>query len=125
MSVCLDTYALLAWVQGEPAAERVDEHLRRAPVSDGARCLMAAVHLGEAFCILGRRADLGEAELLWDRCTCGVIPVTVVETTLPRVRAAARVKVRHRLSSPSVAARRPPQGVRRRSSSSQRRRRST
>lgn len=98
MSVCLDTYALLAWVQGESAADRVDEHLRRAAAADEADCVMSAVNLGEAFYILARRAGSNEAELLWDRCTRGVIPVTVVEPTLARVRAAARVKAGHRLS---------------------------
>jgi uncharacterized protein with PIN domain len=98
MTVCLDTFALLAWIQGEPAAERVDGDLRRAAGSEDARCLMSAVNLGEAFYILGRRAGLREAELLWDRCARGIIPVAVVEATLARVRSAARIKAGHRLS---------------------------
>ena len=98
MSVCLDTFALLAWVLDEPSAGTTEDQLSRAAVEENQHCLMAAMNLGELFYIVARRLGVEEAENLWRRCTRGEIPLTIVEATLARVRAAATLKAQHPIS---------------------------
>ena len=41
MSVCLDAFALLAWLQDEPGAEEVESYLGRAAEDSDFRCYLS------------------------------------------------------------------------------------
>jgi ribonuclease VapC len=96
MLVCLDTFALISWLQGEKGADAVTGMLADAGPRDG--CLMSSLNLGETYYILARRAGVVEADRLWRSCVTGEIPIRLVETTTSRIRAAARVKAAHAIS---------------------------
>ncbi|GEM_PF-6808847 len=61
MSVCLDAFVLLAWLQDEQGADLVEESLQRAAEEESFRSLLSVVNLGEPSqgngqrrCFLGR-----------------------------------------------------------------------
>ncbi|MGI8608523.1 MAG: type II toxin-antitoxin system VapC family toxin [Candidatus Dormibacteria bacterium] len=56
MTVCLDSWAVMRWLEGaEPAAARVEEALKERPV-------MSWINLGEVFYIVHRVAGEGRAQ---------------------------------------------------------------
>jgi predicted nucleic acid-binding protein len=95
MSVCLDAFALLAWLQDESGAGEVEGYLRRATEDAGFGCYLSTIDLGEVFYRLLRVRGRGEAETFWEDVRQGSLPVTLVETTRNRVREAARIKGRY------------------------------
>ncbi|MHB1854311.1 MAG: PIN domain-containing protein [Acidimicrobiales bacterium] len=89
MSVCLDSWAVLRWLEGaEPAAGRVEEALAERPV-------MSWINLGEVYCVLRRAVGADQAaEVVRDLRRR-------VEVELPdevRVLEEAAIKADHRLA---------------------------
>jgi len=89
LSVCLDSWAVLRWLEGaEPAAGRVEEALAERPV-------MSWINLGEVYYVLRRAVGADEAaEVVRDLRRR-------VEVELPdevRVLEAAAIKADHRLA---------------------------
>ena len=87
MSVCLDSWAVLAWLDGdEPAASAVDEALGTE------RPWMSWLNLGEVAYQLERRHGAGEAATVVRRLRAAL---ALDELTPERVLAAARIKATH------------------------------
>jgi ribonuclease VapC len=95
MSVCLDAFALLAWLQDEPGAGEVEGYLRLAAEDTAFSCYLSTINLGEVFYRLLRVRGREEAEAFWEDVRQGSLPVTLVESTRNRVREAARIKGRY------------------------------
>lgn len=94
MSVCLDSFALLSWLQGEAGAAVVEEHLARSAASRSSRCWVSAVNLAEVYYRLERTLGRDAADGFWKGALRGEVPVSVVDATRPRVLEAARLKAR-------------------------------
>ena len=87
MSVCLDSWAILAWLDGEePAAQAVDA----AFVDE--RPWMSWINLGEVAYLLERRVGAGEADGVVGRLRAAL---ALDDVTPERVLAAARIKAAH------------------------------
>jgi predicted nucleic acid-binding protein len=95
MSICLDAFALLVWLQDESGAGEVERYLRRAADDAGFRCYLSTINLGEVFYRLFRARGREEAEGFWEDVRQGSLPITLVESTRNRVREAARLKGRY------------------------------
>ena len=91
----LDSYALLAYFQAEPAGAKVRDILKEA--SAGAVAVfLSVISLGEIYYIVARKRGeekAGEITELVSR-----LPVGLVDATKERVLAAARVKAQHPVS---------------------------
>lgn len=98
MSVCLDSFALLAWLRREPGRQIVTEALEASSRDHRIRCFMSVLNLGEVFYIVSRRAGAVEAEQLVRAAGTREIPIALVPATYPRVLAAARLKARFPIS---------------------------
>ncbi len=87
MTACLDSWAVLAWLDGEePAASAVEE------VFETERPWMSWLNVGEVAYQIERRHDAGEAALVVRRLRAAV---ALDEVTPERVLAAARIKAAH------------------------------
>jgi ribonuclease VapC len=90
----LDSWAVLAWLQDEPAAPRVQRYLDQA--AEGALALqMSAVNAGEVYYQLVRAGRPREASVFWLSAARQQMPLRVAAVTLPRVRRAAALKARY------------------------------
>jgi hypothetical protein len=49
VSVCLDSFALLAWLQDEPGADITEGFLRQAASGQGFQCFVSAINVGEVY----------------------------------------------------------------------------
>ena len=89
MTECLDSWAVLAWLEGEePAASRVQQALVSRPI-------MSWINVGEVAYVLERRAGAHRAREVVRELR------RVLSLDLPteeRVLEAARVKARHRMA---------------------------
>ncbi len=94
MSICLDAFAVLAWLQDEPGANQVEEQLHRATKQEGFTCYMSTINLGEVYYRLLRAKGMEKAEAFWQDVRRGFLPIVLVEPTRNRVREAARLKGR-------------------------------
>jgi predicted nucleic acid-binding protein len=85
--VCLDSWAVLAWLDGdEPAAETVQKTF------DAERPWMSWLNVGEVACQLERRHGADDAALVVGRLRASV---AADDVTPERVLAAARIKASH------------------------------
>lgn len=98
MSACLDAYAILCWLQDEPGADIVDQHLSEGDRDKANRCPTSVINLGEVFYRIGKTRGLAQAEEFWDDVHSGLIPLQVVEVTRNRVRKAAALKARYAIA---------------------------
>ena len=98
MSVCLDAFALLAWLQDEVGANEVEKYIERAANEDGFACYLSTINLGEVFYRLLRIRGIDEAEAFWEDARRGSLPVSLVEPTRNRIREAARLKGQHAIA---------------------------
>ena len=98
MSVCLDAFALMAWLQNEPGAEQVDSLLQQANAQDDSRCFISLMNLGEVYYQLARKRGADRADDFWNEALRGDIPVTLVDVTRKRVLEACRLKARYPLA---------------------------
>ena len=92
MSVCLDAFALLAWLQDELGADEVERYIDRAANEEDFVCYISTINLGEVFYRLLRVRGSDEAEAFWEDARRGSLPVNLVEPTRNRIREAARIK---------------------------------
>ena len=91
----LDSYAVLAYLEDEAGASRVQSILEQA-ASNRARVLMSEINLGEALYITERENDLSVAHKM-----LGILeqlPIEFAPATRARVLAAAHLKARHAMS---------------------------
>lgn len=91
----LDSYAVLAWLQGEPGAGKVTDLLRRAS-QGGVRLALCTVNLGEVLYIIEREESLPAAQLAL--ATIDGLPVQQHDATREIVLQAAHAKARYRMS---------------------------
>jgi len=87
----LDAYAVLAYLQGEPNARKVETFLSRAE-SGRARLFLSMINAGEIFYRLRKVGEKRLAEDFVSHLLSGAFPVESVPATDARVVAAARVK---------------------------------
>lgn len=92
MSVCLDSFAVLAWLQDEPGAEQVAGHLKRAAEEEDFACYISVINLGEVFYRLLRVRGAELADRFWQGTYGGILPLSPIEVTRKRVREAATLK---------------------------------
>jgi predicted nucleic acid-binding protein len=93
----LDSWAVLAWMQDEPAASRVQGFLDQA----AARSLVlqvSAINAGEVYYQLLRARGREVAGTYWREATSRAMPLRIAAVTLPRVRRAAAIKARYPLA---------------------------
>ena len=91
----LDSYALLAYFQAEPAGAKVRNILKEA--SAGATVtFLSVISLGEIYYIIARKRGEEKAGEITELISS--LPVGLVDATKERVLAAARVKAQHPVS---------------------------
>lgn len=98
MSVCLDAYAMLSWLQEESGAALVEGYLERAVREPDFACYVSIINLGEVIYRLYRTRGSEEAGWFWEDAMRGEVPVTVIDATPARVREAAFLKGQYRLA---------------------------
>jgi predicted nucleic acid-binding protein len=86
----LDSWAIIEWIDGRPAARKHLEDLFSAAVAGRARLLMSAINAGEVHYILRKRPALALAED-W-RALSRSLPVTLEVPTLDDIWNAAALK---------------------------------
>lgn len=88
----LDSYALLAYLEGEKGGTRVREFLKRA-ARQKCKLFMSIVNLGEALYIVEREKGLSETQ---DALSCvGELPIAVVDADSRLTFAAAHIKAHY------------------------------
>jgi predicted nucleic acid-binding protein len=91
----LDSYALLAYFQAEPAGAKVRDILKEAS-ADTVAAFLSVISLGEIYYIVARKRGEQEAGEIIEAISR--LPVGLVDVTKERVLAAARVKAQHPVS---------------------------
>jgi predicted nucleic acid-binding protein len=87
VSICLDSWAVLAWLDGDEPAATIVQHALEAE-----RPWMSWLNLGEVAYLLERRHGADEAELVVRRLRAAL---ALDDVTPARVLAAARIKAKH------------------------------
>jgi len=91
----LDSYALLAYLNGETGQKRVEEILTSAQAGD-AFAFLCTINLGEVLYIVERRRGLQQARMVL--ALLDSLPLRQVEVTRSLVLDAAHIKARHAIS---------------------------
>lgn len=91
----LDSYALLAYFQAEPAGAKVRNILKEA-AAGASKAFLSVISLGEIYYIVARKRGEAEAGAITEAISR--LPVGLVDVTRERVLAAARVKAKHPVS---------------------------
>ncbi|RPH53008.1 MAG: type II toxin-antitoxin system VapC family toxin [Desulfobacteraceae bacterium] len=91
----LDSYALLAYFQAEPAGAKVRTILKEAS-SGHVAAFMSVISLGEIYYIIARKRGKEKAAEITEDISR--LPVDLVDVTTKRVLAAAHVKALHPIS---------------------------
>jgi predicted nucleic acid-binding protein len=91
----LDSWALLAFFKGEPAAEAVETLLHQA-AAEKTRLLLSVVNWGEIYYGMWRAGGKAAAEAAVE--DLAQLPVELVGADLPLVRQAAIFKATHKMS---------------------------
>jgi ribonuclease VapC len=60
-AIVLDSWAVIAYLEGEPAAEKVADHIADAH-ENGIPLFMSVVNAGEVWYIIAREASVGDAD---------------------------------------------------------------
>ena len=89
----LDSWAVLAWLQDEPAGQAVAALLDRA-AQKRIEAHWSSISAGEVYYQLVRRLGLETAESFWRQATRGELPLRLHVPTHARVRRAAQLKAR-------------------------------
>jgi predicted nucleic acid-binding protein len=92
----LDSFAMLAYLNGEPGCGKVREALAAAREGDCDLC-MNEINIGESYYILSRKRGTEKADYLLDTILHG-LPIRRVANDFPAVIAAARIKAQYPLS---------------------------
>ena len=91
----LDSYALLAYFQAEPAGAKVRNILKEA-AAGAAVAFLSIISLGEIYYIVARKKGEEKAGAITEDISR--LPIDLVDVTKERVLAAARVKAQHPVS---------------------------
>ncbi len=94
-AMVLDTWAVMAWLRDDPAADRIDELWSQAAARK-LRLLISAINLGEVFYLTARWRGVREAELVLRQIHEMPVEVRPAPNTL--IFEAARLKAVHRIS---------------------------
>ena len=92
----LDSYAMLAYLNGEEGAERVRAALEEVR-NDGGALLMSDINAGEVYYILHRRRGEEKARYFLETILPG-LPIRLYGTDFSLIMAAARLKAVHPLA---------------------------
>lgn len=92
----LDSYALLAYLNGEAGAEKVRQALEEAQES-GAAMLLSQINVGEVYYILYRKRGREQADYFVETILPG-LPLQVLPVDFSLVMEAARLKARYPLA---------------------------
>ena len=95
MSVCLDAFALLAWLQDEPGADITEGFLSQAASSQGFQCCVSGINVGEVYYRLYRVQGAEEAETFWEEAWQELVPLTIITPTPHQLHQAAQLKGRY------------------------------
>ena len=91
----LDAFVLLAYLQDEPAATRVEQLLEKA-LKGKCRLFVSIINLGELLYIIERRAGASKAQE--SLALIQQLPIEILPADEPAVFAAAHIKANHALS---------------------------
>ena len=91
----LDTFALLAYLQDEPAAARVELLMEQA-IKDKYRLYISIINLGEVLYIIERRGKASKAQEAL--ALIRQLPIEILAADEPAVFSAAHIKASHALS---------------------------
>jgi ribonuclease VapC len=91
----LDSYALLAYFQAEPAGVEV-RNILKAASSNQVAAFLSIISLGEIYYIIARKIGEEKAGASVKDISC--LPIGLIDVTTERVLAAAHVKARHPVS---------------------------
>jgi ribonuclease VapC len=91
----LDTFALLAYLQDEPAAARVEQLMEQA-VKEKCRLFISIINLGEVLYIIERRGKASKAQEAL--ALIRQLPIEILAADEPAVFLAAQIKAKHALS---------------------------
>ena len=91
----LDSYALLAYFQAEPAGVEVRSILKDAS-SNQVAAYLSVISLGEIYYIITRKMGKEIADTSVKDISC--LPIGLIDVTIERVLAAAHVKAQHPVS---------------------------
>lgn len=94
-TIVLDSWAIMAYLEGEPAAERVAEIIADAH-EDGVPLMMSVVNAGEVWYIVARRTNTAEADRTIQLMQ--EIGIKFVEADWPLTKIAAEFKVKGNIS---------------------------
>ena len=94
VSFVLDSWAILAWLAGEPSARRVQRELRAAE-ADGLRLHLSVINAGEVYYRQARAAGVDAAEQFLADLRSGALPIRLVDAHDRRVWHAARLRARY------------------------------
>ncbi len=94
-SYVLDSYAVLAYFQAEPAGLKVRDILKQASAGD-VQAFLSLINVGEIIYTIGRKlGDETARDILQDVLR---LPIQLAEATMDRVLAAASVKAQYAVS---------------------------
>jgi predicted nucleic acid-binding protein len=91
----LDSYALLAYFQAEPAGVKVRNILKDA-LSKHVVAYLSLISLGEIYYIIARKIAKERADASIEDISC--LPISLIDVTKEHVLAAAHVKAQHTIS---------------------------
>ncbi len=91
----LDSFALLAFLEGEVGAQRVQRILERA-TNEETLAYLSLINLGEILYITEREQGLAQAQKVL--AAIDALPITLLPATRERILAAAHLKANHRLA---------------------------
>jgi ribonuclease VapC len=91
----VDSYALIAYLEGEPGQEQVKALLRKA-LKNQCRLFMSTINLGEVLYIVERERGLPSAQKALARID--ELPIDIVDANRHLTLAAAHVKAQHSIA---------------------------
>ena len=94
-AIVLDSWAIMAYLEDEPAAERVADIIADSH-EDGTPLLMTVVNFGEVWYIIARETSAVDAER--SIVEINQLGVEIVNADWPLTREAAALKSRHKMS---------------------------
>ena len=92
----LDSYAVLAYLNGEPGAKAVEKAMKDAENSDSS-LLMSEINIGEVYYILSRKRGSEKADYFFDTILKG-LPIEGLPVDLSLILEASRLKAKYPLS---------------------------
>ena len=92
----LDSYAVLAYLNGETGAEKVEKAMKDAGNSDSS-LLMSEINIGEVYYILSRKRGSEKADYFFETILKG-LPIQGLPVDLSLILGASRLKAKYPLS---------------------------